>query len=271
MNLPIVAVTERAFRAGWLRCSLALLAVSSVTAQASGGREFPVFFDSVTGRLIPARFFIENKLPLLTKDPPLQDPDGDGFLNEDEWRHGTNPQDQHSHPPFYTKLFFVDRSGAPVSLRLMAYDLADQTRRPKAGTFQVNVRTADREQSAFVKLGDTIKGTNLRVTKFTPKRSAAANAGQAVDLSELTVTNGLQEVVLVLGRLERAPDGEVVLRDHFAPVSQVTATVTRDFELKAEPGVRYRLLGLTKDGAVIVLPDGKRYVAPPVPEAVAGK
>ena len=60
---------------------------------------------SITGEPIPSPWFLDNNLPLLDTSVTKQDPDGDGFLNEDEWKGGTDPNDQKAHPPYHTKLF----------------------------------------------------------------------------------------------------------------------------------------------------------------------
>ena len=64
-----------------------------------------LYKDSLTGRGIPNRWLFENGLSLVDPTVTQQDPDKDGFKNEDEWRGQTDPNDKASHPPYCTKLF----------------------------------------------------------------------------------------------------------------------------------------------------------------------
>src|SRR6476661_7288239 len=49
------------------------------------------WIDTETGKLVPNKWLTDNGLPETDKTVLGQDPDGDGFLNQDEWRNETNP------------------------------------------------------------------------------------------------------------------------------------------------------------------------------------
>ena len=59
----------------------------SVFLAAMGSSAEPARYkDSLTGQEIPDAWFLQNGLPLDDPKVALQDADGDGFTNEDEWR-----------------------------------------------------------------------------------------------------------------------------------------------------------------------------------------
>jgi hypothetical protein len=51
-----------------------------------------LYKDSLTGEAIPNKWFMTNNLPLLDPKVPFQDPDKDGFTNEDEFRGKALPE-----------------------------------------------------------------------------------------------------------------------------------------------------------------------------------
>ena len=123
-----------------------------------------------------------------TSDPDIgsADPDGDGFTNEEEWRRHTDPEDKNSHPPYYTKLFFVQRILIQFRLRFMTTD--GDPKKPAEMSFQIN--TLDlRQPSEFLKLGEIVPNTKLKLTKFEYKVVNDPATAEPKDASELTVTN----------------------------------------------------------------------------------
>jgi hypothetical protein len=247
------------------RCAIAGLLVALGVSIPASATSY-MLRDRVTGKSIPNRWFLMHDLPLLDPNVQLQDPDGDGFLNEDEWRHQTDPNDEHSHPAYYTKLFLLSQSGPRFVFK--SHDTAPGDSEGKAATFQVNLQGA-RDKSHFVRLGDTIPATNYRVAKFVPK-SAALPSGVVADVSELTLaslTTG-EQLILPLGVPADGFEGAAILRDEIEPKSDFRVVTSHEFTLKAEPTVRYRLLALAKEGAVIILSNGSRYTAPLLPKAL---
>src|SRR5687767_13406043 len=119
--------------------------------------------DSLTGKPIPNRWFIDNSLPLLDATVASLDPDKDGFLNEDEWRAEpqTDPNNKDSHPPYHTKLFIKDFIQVAFRLIFSAYDGDPKTDKPEKMNFQIN--TVDlRQPSEFLKLGDPVPNTKFK-------------------------------------------------------------------------------------------------------------
>ena len=225
-------------------------------AQSAFGTSF-IIPDRVTGKPIPNKFWVKNNLPLFDPEVQLQDPDGDGFLNEDEWRHETNPQDKNSHPPFYTKLFLVARVGQTLRLKFTTFDGELKEVGLKGMTFQINA-WAGKWRSIFIRPGERDAQIDLQIVSFQEPAS-------------LTVKLAGEVMVLPLGQEVEGPEGAARLRDDLGTGTEFVAKTGQAFSLKAEPSVRYKLLGLSAASAMIELPDGKRYVAPPLPEGLKKK
>ncbi|MEO7318510.1 MAG: hypothetical protein ABIZ56_05945, partial [Chthoniobacteraceae bacterium] len=80
--------------------------------------------------------------------------------------------------------------------RLAAYDGDPKKTDPKDMTFQVNCLDG-RQRSEFLKLGETITGTNFKLLKFQFKTRTHPNYGEE-DASELTLINTATNETLVL-------------------------------------------------------------------------
>jgi hypothetical protein len=86
---------------------------------------------------------------------------------------------------------------APGTFRIkfLAYDGDPKT--PEKMEFQINPLDAGNRTTSFVKLGDVIDGTKLRLIKFEFKEAKNA-AGEQEDVSELTVRDTASGKVFVL-------------------------------------------------------------------------
>ncbi len=132
-----------------------------------------------------------------TADVLEQDPDNDGFNNLDEWAGHTNPTDPNSHPEYYTKLKLKSATEEPFRLVFSSW---------VGDTFAIN--TIDMKQpTQFVKVGDSIKGTRFKVTKFVEKYQPN-KYGTNVDVSELTLEQDEthQQLTLVKEKVAMSPE-----------------------------------------------------------------
>ena len=234
--------------------AMRLVALFALALTESALGETRIAKDRVTGEPIPSLFFLENELPLSDRDVSLQDADGDKFLNEDEWRHETNPQDKDSHPPFHTKLFLVARAGQTLRLKFTAFDGQPKEAGHNKTTFQINV-WAGKWRTLFIQLGERDAETGLQIVSFQ-------------EAGTLTVKLAGEVMMLPLGREVEGPEGAARLRDDLGTGTEFVAKTGESFSLQGMPGVRYKLLRLSSAGATIELPDGKRYVAPPLPDGL---
>ena len=121
--------------------------------------------DTLTGQDIPNKWFLDNGLPLLDPKVPLQDPDKDGFPNEDEWRAGTDPNNKESHPPYVSKLFLKRFEKVQFRLIFKGYD-GDPKKDPSGKTFDYQIDTLDLKQPDSFKLGDIVSKTKFKLEKF---------------------------------------------------------------------------------------------------------
>jgi len=234
-----------------------------------------LYSDSLTGKPIENTWFLNAGLPLLDPSVPFQDADGDGFLNEDEWRYSTNPNDKESHPAYETKLFLKQWLKQPFRFKFQAYD-GDPKKDPegKMMTFQINPLDAG-GRTKFVNLDQEIEGTKFKVSKFQFKEQANAKTGDNDDVSELTLTNTETNdtVVLVLNKVIDSPT-QFAQFEYFWGKKHGEAGLVfvvrklQDFALqpKIDRKDLYKLLDVNEAGALIQRPDGEKYQVPPVPK-----
>jgi len=215
--------------------------------------------DTFTGQPIPSQWFLENRLDPLTPGVGLADPDADGFLNEDEWRDKTDPNNKESHPPFVTKLFLVSWIKVPFRLLFNAVDGNPKKDKPEKLSFQIN--TVDlRQPSEFLKLGETVSKTKFKLKSFEFKEVADPNAGTK-DVSELTLENTEtgDTIVLVKEKITDSPDSFGLFEyKHPQPPIQIRVKKLQEFVLLPEKDKKYKLVDIKETEAVISLPTGEK-------------
>lgn len=181
----------------------------------------------------------KSRFSLSLADPfvGIQDPDGDGFLNVDEFKAGTDPTDPQSHPPHITKLRIVESLSIPFRMIFRAYNELDGVM-----NFQLNFQDAKdrRNRTPFVVSGDVIEEWRVGEfrrkveTRFDPR----IDGEREFDDSELDLTHTVtgEKVTLILGREIDSPESILKLRDLSAgPASEVIeARVSRDFTLRGK-------------------------------------
>jgi hypothetical protein len=245
-------------------------------------KEGYIHHDTLTGTQaapnIPNSFFLKNKLPLLDAGVATQDPDKDGFFNEDEWRGNrdpkdpakwsgmatppvsTDPNDPKSHPEYVSKLFLKQWIRIPFVLLFQATD--GDPKKPDA--FQINGADARGKKTEFLKLGDTESTGRYRLEKYEHKMRINEKIGGEEDVSELTVVNveTKDAVVLVLGKPTNSPDSYAEF-DYQWNGKPIKVKKLQEFVLLPETDKRYKLIDITEAGAVIRLPDGVEYLVVP--------
>lgn len=162
---------------------------------------------SITNDPIPDVWYMSNNLPVTDTDVGLQDPDGDGFNNEDEWLGKTDPKDKLSHPPYVSKLYFRSIERVPFRLRFNGYD--GDPSRDKVADMSFQINTLDLKQpTEFKKLGEMVPRTPYKLEKFEFKQALNEKIGEKEEVSELTLMNtetGIP-VVLILNKIVNSPD-----------------------------------------------------------------
>ncbi len=221
--------------------------------------EGSIRIDSLTGRHIPNSWFLENGMSPLEGNVQFLDADRDGFPAEDEWRYGTNPNDPNSHPPYYSKLFLKQFVSVPC--RLVFKTFTGDVRKPKTWEFQVD--TVDiRQPTSFLKLGDMVPNTSLKLDRYESKEVKNAKIEDVVDRSELTLINTEtdEQVTLVRDQVKNVPDVFAVFDYQWQPAAgEIRVRKLQEFGLRPESSQDslYRLMDVNESEAQIRLPDGQ--------------
>jgi hypothetical protein len=192
---------------------------------------------------VPNEWFEEFTLPLTESDVLTQDPDGDGFNNLEEWQGHSNPIDKTSHPSYLTKLKLKSFSQEPFPLTFPSW---------VGDTFAINFINHE-QPTQFVKIGDTIAGTKFKPVKFTEKYEAD-KYGTKVDVSELTIENleNHSQVVLVKEKTATSPESVANFIYSWSGTQPIAVKKDQEFSLKPETEIKYKLIDVQKDKAVII-------------------
>ncbi|MFN2476918.1 MAG: Amuc_1099 family pilus-like system protein [Chthoniobacterales bacterium] len=194
---------------------------------------------------VPNEWLDQFGLPIADADVLTQDPDADGFTNLEEWQSHTNPTDKNSHPPLIVKLKMKSFSREPFRL-VFASRTGD--------TFGIN--TSDlKEPTQFLKRGDLIRGTKFRIVGFTEK-SEPNRYGTDVDVSELTLENQetKERLNLIKEKIMISPESVANFVYSWADRREFAVKKDQEFSLPPETEIRYKLIDVQPDKAVIVNP-----------------
>ncbi|MEP6672566.1 MAG: Amuc_1099 family pilus-like system protein [Chthoniobacter sp.] len=225
-----------------------------------------LYKDSLTGEKIPSKWFLDNNLPLLDAKVPMQDPDKDGFTNEDEWRAKTDPNNKDSHPPYWTKLFLKHFEKVAFRLVFKSYDgIPTGPKKDPIEKFSFQIDTIDLHQpSEFLKVGDMVPHTKFKLEKFEYKTAYNKQIEDTVDVSELTLVDTItaDKIVLILNRVTDSPDVYANFEYEWPqPTQLIRVKKLQEFVLKPEVDDthHYKLIDINDTEAQIKLPDGTDY------------
>ncbi len=233
-------------------------------------KEGTLYTDSLTKQPIPNSWFMGNSLPLLNTDVATQDPDQDGFTNEDEWRGKTDPNNKDSHPPYHTKLFLNQFIKVPIRLIISSYDGDGKKDKPETMSYGIN--TVDlRQPSEFLKLGQPVTNTKFKLDKFEYKTKLNPGTGDEEDVSELTVINTetSEVVILVLTKVTDSPNTFALFDYQWPPTQDISVAKLQQFGLRPGTTADYKLIDINETEAVIQLPSGEKYTVPRDPRKAA--
>jgi len=192
---------------------------------------------------IPNEWFEKYSLPIEDADALEQDPDKDGFTNLDEWQGNTDPTKAESHPDYTTKLRLVSASEEPFR-----YMFASRTAR----NFGIN-SIDESEPTQFLKVGDTIRGTDFKIVKFTEK-TERNKYGMKADVSELLLEHqGTHaQLTLVKGKIATSPQSVATFVYSWGGRKEFEVRKDQEFSLKPMEHIKYKLIDVRPDKAVIV-------------------
>lgn len=261
-----------------------LYMIDKDTGQPKKPADGSLYNDSLTGKPIPNRFFTSHGLPLLDPSVAKQDPDKDGFTNEDEWRgerdatdpnnwhDSTDPNDATSHPAVSTKLFL--KQWIRVRFRLLFQTYDGDPAKPAEMSFQINA--VDRgKKTEFLKIGQKVAGSPYRLEKFELKMKVNPSTGSEEDVSELTVLNTEtnDSVILVKAKETDSPDSYALFDYQLFPTApnqfgskDIQVKKLQEFVLLPDKTTLYKLVDIKEGQALIQAPGATgTYLVTPDP------
>ena len=192
---------------------------------------------------VPNDWFEKYALPVEDADALDQDPDGDGFTNLDEWQGGTSPIDKNSHPDYLTKLHLV--SATEESFPFMFSSWVGKK-------FALN-SIDQSEPTQFLKIGDTIRGTRFKITKFTEKHDRN-QYGTKTDVSELVLEqeDTKAQLTLVKEKVATSPQSIATFVYTWGGRHEFEVRKDQEFSLKPLEEIKYKVVEVQATKAVIV-------------------
>ncbi|HEX8679656.1 MAG TPA: Amuc_1099 family pilus-like system protein [Chthoniobacterales bacterium] len=206
---------------------------------------------------VPNEWFDQFGLPIADADVLTQDADNDGFNNLEEWQARTNPTDRNSHAPYLSKLRMRSVSTEPFPLVFSSWTGDTfavnfvNTRAPIDAEGRANI---DRSQpTQFVKIGDPIRGTRIRVVGFEEK-TAPDRFGTEVDVSELRLQNieGGEQVTLIKERAATSPESVAAFVYTWGERREFQVKKEQEFSLPPQTEIRYKLVDVQPNKAAII-------------------
>jgi hypothetical protein len=193
---------------------------------------------------VPNEWLEEFGLPITDPDVLSQDPDGDGFTNLDEWQGHTNPTEKNSHPPYYAVLKLKSFAQEPFPL-IFSSSVGD--------SYAIN-NVDPTVPTQFLQLGDLIKGTKFKIAHYTEKFTTD-KFGTQIDVSELALeqVENHDKVTLVKERTATSPESVAnFLYSWGGKAQSFTVKKDQEFSLKPEEQVKYKLLDVEPEKAIII-------------------
>ena len=192
----------------------------------------------------PNEWLEQNGLAITETDVLTQDADGDGFTNRDEWEGHSNPADKDSHPPYVAKLKL--RSFAREAFPLIFSSSVDDTYAINSINRQIPTQ--------FLQIGEMVAGTKYKLAGYTEKYDTD-KYGTTIDVSELTLeqVDTQDQVILVKEKHATSPESVANFLYTWAGAERAFAVKKdQEFSLKPLPEIRYKLLIVQPDKAIII-------------------
>jgi hypothetical protein len=192
---------------------------------------------------VPNDWFEKYRLPIEDADVLDQDPDKDGFTNLDEWQGNTDPTNKDSHPDYITKLHLVS-----TTEESFPYMFSSRTKN------RFGINTIDlSEPTQFLKVGEIVHGTDFKIVNFTEK-SARNQYGTNDDVSELLLEHQQThaQVTLVKGKVATSPQSVATFVYTWGGRREFEVRKDQEFSLKPVEEIKYKLVDVQPDKAVIV-------------------
>ncbi|MFH1477480.1 MAG: Amuc_1099 family pilus-like system protein [Verrucomicrobiota bacterium] len=174
-------------------------------------------------------------------DDALQDADGDGFTNLEEFQALSNPRDADSHPAFAEKLRVVKIGRTPMPLSFQGVN------RLSTNDVRFLLKNKRLRRDTYAKLGDTVDG--YKIVEFEPKKVKVKKGTFEVeeDVSVLTVSKDNKMTPLTINRENQ---GEIGANLIFL-VDQTRMVVKLGDVIKLKNS-SYKVIDIKKDIVIVV-------------------
>ena len=192
-------------------------------------------------------WLLAHDLDFLSKNVLAQDPDGDGYSNEEEWNGKTDPRSADSHPPYAEKIVLVERKAQMYRVMFAA--------KPDDRRFQIKRLASARwpkEDNSYPAMGELTDDKHIRIDAYEEK-TAVNPIGINVDASVLSVTYMPQgsKHKLIRRIVEEIPTYYAELKFLLEPGKTFHVKEGDTFPLARDPGKKYRLIKVTPETATI--------------------
>jgi hypothetical protein len=180
-----------------------------------------------------------NNLDLTRSDIATTDTDGDGFTNEEEFAGKSNPRDDKSTPPAYTKVKFVEKVTDPMTLLLSL--AMDET--------EANIRRTEPAEKAWkktLKVGEQFAAEADNTEKRFKFASLTKKDEKDVAIVEDLLNNN-SKIELVQGQPVQLPSYRAKLISSLSKNDEKTVSLNEEFTFEAAPEQHYKLLAI-EDG-----------------------
>lgn len=194
---------------------------------------------------VPNEWLEQFALPIADADVLTQDPDGDGFSNLDEWQFHSNPTDKNSHPDFLTKLKMKSFAQEPFRMVFASWVEED---------YAINTIEL-KEPTQFLRIGDTIRGTEFKLIKFLEKYETD-KYGTDIDVSELTLEHAetREQLTLVKEKTAISPESVATFVYLWGVEREFAVRKDQEFSLPPREEIKYKLVDVQPRKAVLVNP-----------------
>jgi hypothetical protein len=196
---------------------------------------------------IPNEWLLKYDLDYTQGDILETDVDGDGFTVLEEWRAGTDPTDEESMPPLWTKLRLQNYERIPFKVKFSGT--------PDGGeTFTINFIDDRTQPTQFLNIGQSVSiaGVPYTLTKFERKMTVVNDIER--DVSELTIENKAtgEVIVLVNDQIVDSPTtfGTFINLLDGNLIENIKRGET--FSLAQDPETTYRLEEISEVQAVVI-------------------
>lgn len=219
---------------------------------------------SKTGAPIPNSWFLQYKLALRTSKIAVEDTDGDGFTNEEEWAAGSDPTDANAHPPLVTKLYFAGQKETHNRISFLQY-LGD-TAKPESLKITVRREDSPKKSQSDLKIGEIIPETEIKLVSFTLRqKSDTGVTGSKVDgslISFLDGKSGEKSDAEIKGKPADFVDKTVSLRLNYPKETKdLTLKPGQTFTIGASE--TYKLVDSSATGATLKNTEDKEFQVRP--------